>query len=69
MERKTVESSMIHSIGYDKVSKILEIQFNSGMIYKYFNVPQIEFNRMLKAESKGRYFLDCIQDSYEYARL
>ena len=66
MELVTVESSMIHAIGYDKAKRILEIVFNTGSAYQYGDVPPEEYEGLLKAESKGRYFLANIRDVYEY---
>ena len=40
MNRKPVRSSNISSIGYDSESKTLEIEFHSGGVYQYFNVPE-----------------------------
>jgi len=42
MELVTVESSMIHAIGYDKQKRILEIVFNTGRTYQYLDVPPKE---------------------------
>lgn len=66
MELVTVESSMIHAIGYDKDKRILEIVFNTGRTYQYADVPPEEYEGLLNAESKGRYFLAHIRDVYEY---
>jgi hypothetical protein len=56
MQLVTVESSMIHAVGYDKDKRILEIVFNTGRTYQYADVPPEEYEGLLKAESKGRYF-------------
>ena len=69
MKRKPVISSMIASIGYDAKTKSLEIEFNSGMIWQYYDVPKSEFNKMNKADSLGRCFLDNIKDCYEEVRV
>jgi len=69
MELITVESSMIHAIGYDKEKRILEIVFNTGRTYQYGDVPPEEYEGLLNAESKGRYFLANIRDVYSYWQL
>ncbi|MBI3241559.1 MAG: KTSC domain-containing protein [Chloroflexi bacterium] len=53
MELVTVDSSMIHAVGYDQQKRILEIIFNSGGTYQYFDVPPDVYEGLLKAESKG----------------
>lgn len=69
MNRTDVESSMIRSVGYDPVSEILEIEFNSGGIYQYGEVPEEVWRELMAAESKGRYMLDSIIDQYPHARV
>lgn len=36
MERTSVTSSNINSIGYDADSQTLEIEFNNGAVYEYW---------------------------------
>ena len=57
MQLTTVESSMIHAIGYDKDKRILEVVFNTGRTYQYGDVPPEVYAAFMQAESKGRYFL------------
>ena len=69
MRRQPVESSMLRSAGYDPEREILELEFTSGRIYRYFGVPQDVFADLLTAESKGRYFLAQIDDLYPYLQV
>jgi len=39
MKRQPVESSNLASVGYDAARQILEIEFNHGGIYQYYDVP------------------------------
>ena len=41
MERQYVSSSNIASIGYDPDNQVLEIEFLSGAVYQYYDVPQV----------------------------
>ena len=68
VKRKTVWSSSMRSVGYDESDQILEIEFVSGGIYRYFGVPREVYQRMLDAPSKGAYFLEHIKDEYQYSR-
>ena len=49
-------SSAIKSIKYDVNTKLLAIQFTSGGIYDYPEVPQDKVEGLINAESAGRYF-------------
>ena len=46
----------------------LIIKFNSGGIYEYENAAH-EYNNLLNASSKGRYFHSYIKNYYNYRRL
>ncbi len=61
-----VKSSNIHSIGYDKIENILQVQFLHGTIYEYFKVPESVFNELMNAESKGKYATKNIFFKYQY---
>ena len=69
MEREPVISKDIASIGYDSSSAILEIEFNSGGVYDYFDVPQFIHDELMAAESKGKYFHANIKNSYSTSRV
>lgn len=56
MERKPVESSTIKSVGYDREAKALEIEFSSGRLYQYYDVPDEIYNEFTLAPSKGSFF-------------
>ncbi len=54
--RQVVDSTSIASIGYEPLSRELEIEFHqSGAIYRYFDVSAEEHAEFLAAESKGTY--------------
>lgn len=69
MQLVTVESSMIHAVGYDPETRKMEVVFNSGKTYVYDNVPQREYAALLSAESKGQYMLAYIIDAYPSYKL
>jgi KTSC domain len=56
MKRSPVHSSMMVSVGYDASHFILEIEFRSGHVYRYFAVPLSVFQGLLNAASIGRFF-------------
>lgn len=69
MNRHPVVSSNLSSVGYDSVTRILEIEFNSGGIYQYGNVPETVYSGLISASSKGSYFHDNIKDRYGYTKI
>lgn len=69
MIRQPVDSSNIQSIGYDSDSQTLEIEFHSGEIYQYFNVPSSLFEKILAANSQGEFFHQFIKNNYTYEKI
>jgi hypothetical protein len=68
MERTVVESNLIHAVGYDVRTAVLEIQFQDGDIYRYYDVEPETYEELLEAPSKGTYFNDYIRDAYLFDR-
>ncbi|MGN6276315.1 MAG: KTSC domain-containing protein [Solirubrobacterales bacterium] len=67
MRRVPVESSVIAEIGYE--DEIMEVRFDNGGLYRYFNVPPQVCLDLLKADSKGRFFNDEIRGEYPCKRI
>lgn len=62
-----VNSSNLSKVGYSNGT--LYIEFNSGSLYSYSNVPEHIYNSLLSASSKGKYFHAYIKNSYEFTKL
>jgi len=70
MERISVNSSMITSIGYDTSSGTLEIEFKSdGAVWQYYDFPEHMWNEFQYAESQGKYWHSNIKKQYREARV
>lgn len=69
MERKSVSSSNISSIGYDISSKILEVEFNDGSIYEYYRVPEHVYQGIMAASSHGTYLSQNVKGNYQYKKI
>lgn len=68
MKRQKVNSSNIAAIAYSKRSKVLEVEFKSGSVYQYQDVPEKVWEGFNKAESKGKYFTRNIKISYKFKK-
>ena len=69
MYRTPVNSSNIRSIGYDPQLTTLEVEFTSGDIYQYFNVPEYLSQQFLNASSHGQFLNDNIRYNYRYQKV
>ena len=66
MERIALDSQALSSVGYDPARRLLEVEFTSGRVYQYFDVPRGEVERLLRAGSHGAYFSERMRDRYRF---
>lgn len=64
IKREKVDSSNLESVGYDENSKVLEVEFKSGKVYRYLDVPKFKYVELVNANSKGKYFYSNIKNIY-----
>lgn len=64
----TPQSSNVAGFCYDEASQTLTVEFNSGIRYNYYDVPQHIVEGMKSADSIGKFFNDQIKAFYRYAR-
>lgn len=69
LPQASLDSSTLFSVGYSGESRIMEITFQNGSIYRYFAVPSDVHEALLAASSKGRYFNAAIRPCFRYERL
>jgi hypothetical protein len=69
MDRVALDSTLLASAGHDSRRHLLEVQFRTGELYRYFNVPSACYRALLRADSKGRYFNSNIRNRFSYQHL
>ncbi len=69
MEREIVSSSTIVSIGYDPGTETLEVEFQNGGVYQYYNVPDPIHKQFMESGSKGQFLYTYIRNAYPYSRV
>ncbi len=69
MERETVNSSTVLSIGYEPTSETLEVEFKNGGIYQYYNVPEPIYQSLMTSDSKGKFLHVYIKPAYSCSRV
>ena len=69
MTRARLVSSMMTSATYDPTSRVLEIEFATGALYQYVDVPFDVFHEMLAATSQGRFFHSRIRGAFASHRV
>ncbi len=69
MERQEITSGVLRSVGYDARLRVLEAEFATGAVYRYFNVPPQKYRGLMAAASHGTYFNQNIRDEYAYMKV
>ena len=67
MHRTSVNSTNIRSIGHE--NGVLEVEFTSGDVYQYFNVPEYLHQQFMSAISHGQFLADNIRYNYRYQKI
>jgi lysyl-tRNA synthetase class 2 len=64
-----VESSAVESVGYDAVTRTLEVEYAGGAVYRYVGVPPRAYDLLLRADSIGAYVNRRIKPYYRFRRV
>ena len=59
-------SSSLSQVAYQPERELLQVEFVTGEVYSYKDVPQIVYTQLLQAASKGRYFNQRIRAHFPY---
>ena len=69
MVRLLVNSSNLRSVGWNPGTGILEVEFHSGSVYEYYDVPEEVYGELLEASSKGGYFHRNIRKTFSFKQV
>jgi hypothetical protein len=69
MHCTAVESSTLATVAYDQDRELLQLEFRSHAVYRYFAVPGAVHEALLAATSKGSYFNQAIRGRYRFDRV
>jgi KTSC domain len=70
MNRISVSSSNLASIGYDSSTQVLEVEFLDGSIYQYSDVPSSVYAGLMAASSHGSYLAQHVKKAgYSYQKV
>ncbi len=64
-----INSSIAEAIGYDEEEQILQIEFNNGSVYQYYDVESETWEYFQKSPSKGLFYNSEIKGYYESDRV
>ncbi len=68
MDRQSVASSNLASVGYDEDTETLEVEFQNGSVFQYHGVPAETHKQLIQAGSVGRFFSSNIRKTFEHSK-
>jgi len=69
MERKPIRRGGIKSAGYDRSTRVLEIEFDNGSILQHSAVGDEIARRFLASSAPASYYKDNIQEEFSVRRI
>lgn len=69
VQRHSIASRALRSIGYDEATGELELEFAGGRVYRYESVPPSVVRWLRRAPNKGRYVAAHLSGRYQEARV
>ncbi len=64
LERQPVKSRILRSVGYNDSTKILEIEFHTGLVYQYSGVPPKVYADFMHSDEIGKFFSEKVRTQF-----
>jgi hypothetical protein len=69
MERRSVDSSAVASVGYNPSRQVLALESIDGDVYQCFDVPAALYQALLDSRSIGQFVNMEVKSVYRYEKL
>jgi hypothetical protein len=69
MERQNVKSRILRSVGYNESIKILEIEFQNGLVYQFLDVPPKVYADLMHSVEIGKYFSEKVRPLFRTKQI
>jgi hypothetical protein len=69
VERKRVTSSKLRSVGYDELTRTLEVEMSNGQVFQYSGVYPEVYRRFMAAPNPTSFFDDKIAEEYTAKKI
>ena len=68
--RVPVNSRTVKTIGYDACNSVVEVEYKTGSVYRYFEVPVQDYEKLKNAKSVGTYLNQIFKKKgFPYKRI
>jgi len=64
-----VKSVILRSVAYDESKKILEIEFQNGLVYQFSGVPAKVYADLVQSKEMGKYFSEKIRPKFHSKQI
>jgi hypothetical protein len=69
MQRLSIDSDSLRSIGYNELGQMMEVEFEDGTLRQYYDVPLDIYDELLETKTKDKYFNDYVKDNYLFQQI
>jgi len=69
MEMKPVDSSNVHSVGYDPESQTMRVAFHNGATHDYSEVPPETHAALMASDSVGAHLHKHVKSAHSSVRI
>lgn len=69
MTHQPVNSTAIESVGYDPETRVLELRYRNGSLYRAEDVPAHEHERLMTTESFGRHINAHLKKAFTFTKV
>ncbi|MEO8382166.1 MAG: KTSC domain-containing protein [Acidobacteriota bacterium] len=68
-QRTLIDSSVIAALTYDSDTNVLDVEFRTGRVYRYWLIPQGVYDALRGSDSIGRHFNSEVRDHFPNREL
>jgi len=65
---RDMPSTAVEFANYDPAQHVMLVKYRGGGLYRYFEVPQEEYEAYRASRSKGKFVNERIKPNYNYAK-
>ncbi len=69
VKRQPLSAETLRSVGYQPEGGVLEVELQSGRIYRYLRVPRRHYLALLNAASPDSYYDEHIRHDFTYHQV
>ena len=63
LQHQPIVSKVLRTVAFDAPLRVLEVQYRTGSIYRFFNVPESVYAGLCASDSPGRYLQRWLKEN------